>query len=299
MAGLVLAMHVRPREGAGSPVSSSREPRRLRLLAQAGPKRYGEAPGLGYVLQHGATEPAGDSVSIPGPVLVLRRGEPVAITVVNRLKEPTTVHWHGMELESFPDGVPGFSGSPDRLMQPIAPGDSFTAEFTPPRAGTFMYHPHLNELTQIASGLYGAMIVVEPEAEFDPSRDHVIVVGQAGPTVDSPGLVNGSPTPPPLTLRAGETHRIRLINITNDWRVMFSLLSDTGFAEWRPVAKDGAVLPAAHAIPRPAHLLTGPGETADFGFTPREPGEFRLEVKTQLSGWHVPISVRVRESSRR
>lgn len=294
MAGLVLGLHVRPRPGALALDGPQREPRRLRMLVQSTPKRYGDAPGMGYILQEGNQEPARDSIQIPGPVLVLRRDEPVAITVVNRLPEPTTVHWHGMELESFPDGVPGWSGAPGRLLPPIAPGDSFTAVFTPPRAGTFMYHPHQNELGQIGSGLYGALLVLEPGAEFDPKRDHVFVVGQAGPTVDSPGLINGSATPPTLELRAGETHRIRLINITNDWRVMFSLVSDAGFVQWRPVAKDGAVLPPAHATPRPAHLLTGPGETADFEFTPREPGELRLEVKTQLTGWHVPVTVRVR-----
>jgi FtsP/CotA-like multicopper oxidase with cupredoxin domain len=299
MAGLVLGLHVRPRPGVPAPVGPQREPRRLRMLVQSTPKRYGDAPGMGYILQDGNREPAPDSIQIPGPVLVLRRDEPVAITVVNRLAEPTSVHWHGMELESFPDGVPGWSGVPGRLMPAIAPGDSFTAVFTPPRAGTFMYHPHQNELGQISSGLYGAMIVLDPGAEWDPKTDHVFVVGQAGPTVDSPGLINGSATPPALELRAGETHRIRLINITNDWRVMFSVVSNADFAQWRPVAKDGAVLPAAHATLRPAHLLTGPGETADFEFAPREPGELRLEVKTQLTGWHVPVRVRVRENSRR
>ncbi|HEV2150356.1 MAG TPA: multicopper oxidase domain-containing protein [Longimicrobiaceae bacterium] len=297
MAGLVLGLHVRPRPGSAASAAPRRDPRKLRLLVQSTPGRYGDAPGMGYVL-HGDREPAPDSIQIPGPLLLLRRDEPVAITVVNRLAEPSSVHWHGMELESFPDGVPGWSGSPGSLLPPIAPGDSFTAVFTPPRAGTFIYHPHQNELGQISSGLYGAMLVLEPGEEFDPRTDHVLVVGQAGPTVDSPGLVNGSATPPALEMRAGETHRIRLVNITNDWRVMFSLVTDSAFAPWRPVAKDGADLPPAHSTPGPAHLLTGPGETADFEITPAQPGGLRLEVKTQLSGWHVPVHVRVRDAAR-
>jgi CubicO group peptidase (beta-lactamase class C family) len=292
MAGLVLGIHVRGGRG-GAPAAAGAE-RRLRLVAQDAPRRWGDSAGMGYVLDDGSAPLPADSIAIPGPVLVLRRGEPVAVTVVNRLAEPTSVHWHGMELESFPDGVPGWSGTPGQLAPAIAPGDSFTARFTPPRAGTFIYHPHQNELGQISSGLYGALIVVEPDGALDPRRDHVLVVGQAGPTVDSPGLVNGSPAPPPLELRAGETHRLRLINITNDWRVTFTLRTDTALVRWRAVAKDGAALPPAHTAARPAFLLTGPGETADFEVTPDAPGEYTLEVKTQLPGWYVPVRVRVR-----
>jgi manganese oxidase len=293
MGGLVLGIHVRAHPEYGS-VEEAREPRRLRLLVQTAPDRYAEAPGMGYVLHEGALEPAPDSIAIPGSTLVLRRDEPVAITIVNRLREPTTVHWHGIELESFPDGVPGFSGMPGRTLPAIAPADSFVARFTPPRAGTFIYHSHLNELGQISSGLYGAIIVVEPDHEFDAAKDHLLIVGQAGPEEDGPGLVNGSYEPPPIEMRAGAVHRLRLINITNDWRVMFSLVSDAGFVQWRPVAKDGADLPPAQATLRPAHLLTGPGETADFEVSFPAPGIWRLEVKTQLSGWHIPITVRVR-----
>jgi len=139
------------------------------------------------------------------------------------------------------------------------------------------------------------MLVVEPDRPFDPATDYLIVVGQAGVGDGAPAVVNGSRTPPPLELRAGQTHRLRLINITADWRVMFSLASDDGFAQWRPIAKDGADLPPGQAILRPAHLLTGAGETADFEVSFSTPGIWRLEVKTQLSGWHIPVMVRVRE----
>ena len=211
------------------------------------------------------------------------------------------MHWHGIELESFPDGVPGWSGSPGRIMPPIAPGDSFVAEFVPPRAGTFIYHTHANEQLQMGSGLYGALLVVDRDHPFDPGTDRVILVGGAGPAdslpqfeFQSPGLVNGSPAPEPMELAAGRTYRLRLININPDWRVIFSLMSDSTFATWRPVAKDGADLPASQRGPRPAYLLTGPGETADFEFTPAAPGDLRLEVKTQLPGWIIPVMVQVR-----
>jgi len=301
MAGLVLGITVRPAPGARKVEITAPKARDIRLLAQISPRRFGKFSGFGYVVQQGAAAPARDSVMIPGPMLVLRRGEPVRVTVVNNLPEATAVHWHGIELESFPDGVPGWSGVPGRIMPPIAPADSFVAEFVPPRTGTFIYHTHSNEQLQMGSGLYGALLVVDPDRPYDPATDKVIMVGGGGPAdslpefgFQSPGLVNGSPAPPPLELRAGTSYRLRFININPDWRVIFSLMSEAGFASWRPVAKDGADLPAPQRVERPAYLLTGPGETADFEFTPATRGELRLEVKTMVPGWIIPIVVRVR-----
>jgi FtsP/CotA-like multicopper oxidase with cupredoxin domain len=228
-------------------------------------------------------------------LLLLQRDEPVAITVVNHLDEPSAVHWHGIELESFPDGVPGWSGTPGRVMPPIAPGDSFVAEFTPPRSGTFIYHSHMNERRQINSGMYGPLIVQDPGDVFEPETDRVILVSPGGPGDDAPGWVNGSAAPPPIELVTGRTYRLRFININTDWRVLFTLLSPEGLATWRPVAKDGADLPAGQAGSRPAWLLTGPGETADFEFKPEAAGELRLEVATIAPGWHVPVLVVVRD----
>jgi manganese oxidase len=95
----------------------------------------------------------------------------VRITVVNRLPEPTAVHWHGIELESYYDGVPGFSGLGRRTTPLIAPGDSFEVRFTPPRAGTFIYHTHADEERQQLAGLAGALVVREPGTTPDPARD--------------------------------------------------------------------------------------------------------------------------------
>jgi FtsP/CotA-like multicopper oxidase with cupredoxin domain len=301
MGGLVMGIHVVPGTTAAPTQSAHRPPREIRLLAQSAPRRFGSLAGMGYVRQEGSAEPARDSIDVPGPTLVLRRGEPVRITVVNHLSEPTSVHWHGIELESFPDGVPGWSGTPARIMPPIQPGDSFAAEFVPPRAGTYIYHTHANEQLQMGSGLYGALLVVDSASPYDTATDKVILVGGAGPadslpqfSFQSPGLVNGSGNPPPLDLELGRTYRFRLININPDWRVIFSLTSDSALARWRPVAKDGAALPPSQRQAQPAWLLTGPGETADFEYTPRVRGDLRLEVKTLLPGWIVPVVVRVR-----
>jgi manganese oxidase len=300
MAGLVLGMHVEPRAGENYAVSTG--PRRnLRLLLQSSPKRFGEKPAFGFVLQDGDHVPAADSVALPGPTLLLKRDEPVRITVVNNMKEPGAVHWHGIELESFPDGVPNWSGIGSKLMAPIAPADSFVAEFTPPRSGTFIYHSHLNEGVQINSGMYGALIVVDDPAKFNPDKDKIILVGSGGPGepagVDTRGFVNGSKSPPPIMMEAGTTYRLRLINIHPEWRVDFTLGTDTTVATWLPVAKDGADLPASQRMMRSAYLLTGPGETADFEYTPVEAGSLRLTVKTRLSGWVIPVSIEVRKRS--
>ncbi|MEJ7759263.1 MAG: multicopper oxidase domain-containing protein [Gemmatimonadaceae bacterium] len=301
MAGLVIGMTVLPRAGIRQ-ARSTGEPRRMRLLLQSSPKKFGDNPAIGFVLQDGKAEPRRDSVSMPGPTLFLKRDQPVRITVVNHLAEPSAVHWHGIELESFADGVPNWSGMPGRLMAAIAPADSFVAEFTPPRSGTFIYHSHLNEGTQINSGMYGALIVTDDPDRYDPTKDKVILVGGGGPapagSVDAPGFVNGSREPAPLELEAGTTYRLRLINIHPDWRVEFALGTDTTTAQWRPVAKDGADLPASQSTMRSAYLITGPGETADFEFTPTVAGNMRLQVKTRAPGWTVPVDVIVRNARR-
>ena len=75
-------------------------------------------------------------------------------TIVNRSHDQAAIHWHGIELESFPDGVPDWSGAGRTTLPMIAPHDSLTVRFTPPRAGTFIYHSHANE---IAADLVGAV----------------------------------------------------------------------------------------------------------------------------------------------
>ena len=299
MAGLVLGISVMPGAKKHTVALSTTDVRSIRLVAQQKTKRFGKFIGMGYVTQEGTAEPKSDSVLIPGPLLILKRGQPVKITVVNHLPEPTAVHWHGIELESFPDGVPGWSGSPGRIMPPIAPKDSFVAEFVPPRAGTFIYHTHNNEQLQMGSGLYGGLIVVPPDKPYNPDLDKLFIVGGAGPAdslpdFQSPGYVNGSASPPPVDLKVGKTYRLRLINVNPDWRVLFSILSDSSFASWRPIAVDGADLPASQRMLRSASLLTGPGMTADFEFTPITAGDLRLEIKTMLAGWIIPVTLRVR-----
>ena len=312
MAGLVLGIHVRdgrawgraPRSPAMVTASAPRDIRLLvqrapaRFRVQSGPARVDSTAGYGFVVDHGTGPIPRDSVPVLSPTLVLRRGQPVRVTIINRLREPTAVHWHGIELKnSYFDGVPGWSGTPDHLAPAIAPGDSFVAEFTPPRAGTYLYHSHSNEFAQIGLGLYGAIVVVDSGRTYDATSDRTFVLGKNGPDTRH-GRVNGQLDPTPETLTVGTTYRFRIVHINPDWRVFASVMADSSVLRWRAVAKDGADLPAHQATMRPARVLMGAGETADFEFTPNAPGMLRLEFATMLAGWRLAVPLRVDAAKR-
>jgi len=91
--------------------TSTANAREMHLFVQQHARRIAAgATAFGFALQSGPNAPARDSVVLPGPVLELKRGQPVRIVVRNNLDEPTSIHWHGLEIESFPDGVPNWSG---------------------------------------------------------------------------------------------------------------------------------------------------------------------------------------------
>ncbi len=299
MRGLVVGVKVAPSPGYVE--QSTENAREMHLFVQKSEGRLiTGAPAYGFALQAGDIAPARDSVVLPGPVLELRRNQPVRIVLKNNLDEPTSIHWHGLEIESFPDGVPNWSGLGTHVFSQIAPGDSFVAAFVPTRSGTYPYHSHLNDRHQVNSGMYGALIVTDEPR--DPARDHVIVAGGGGPEVlkknESPfALVNGRRSPAPLRLTVGETHRLRIVSIHPDWRVAFTLKTDSTVAQWRAIAKDGADLPTTVATMRPAHIEMGPGQTADFEFAPTQPGEWRLEVRSVDPGWYIPLRVLVEARS--
>jgi FtsP/CotA-like multicopper oxidase with cupredoxin domain len=296
MAGMVIALQVRRAPGMAYPATTG-EPRRLRLLVGSRANVYRQAPGFGFVLQQGDTPPAPDSIRIPGSPIVVTRDEPLHLVVVNRLTEPTAVHWHGIELASYYDGVPGMSGEPGHVAPSIAPGDSFVAVYTPPRAGTFIYHTHIDDVRQMESGLYGALIVLPPGQAYDSTTDHSLVIGrhEYADTVDV--LLNGSTHPAPLVLQAGATHRLRIIMIPSAGAGELLLFSDTSLVTWRAVAKDGADLPPHQATVRPARQRVAVGETYDFEFTPAGVGNLRLELRLERrdrpSLWvTMPVEVR-------
>jgi FtsP/CotA-like multicopper oxidase with cupredoxin domain len=202
---------------------------------------------------------------------------------------PTAVHWHGMELDSYYDGVAGWSGYGTRLAPMVAPGDSFVALMTPPRAGTFIYHSHLDDVLQLNGGLLGPLLVLEPGARYDPDRDHVWFVHVAGTSDTADVVVNGG-RPLPV-LRAGVTHRIRLVSMTAGDEFDLELRRGDDLVTWQPVAKDGADLRPAQAPPSPARLHAGPGETWDFEWRPA-PGRYRLVMQTSFNDFEVEIRAR-------
>jgi FtsP/CotA-like multicopper oxidase with cupredoxin domain len=96
----------------------------------------------------------------PGPTIEAVEGDKVRIFVTNKLPEHTTVHWHGMLLPNGMDGVGG-------LTQPHIPvGKTFVYEFELKASGTFMYHPHSDEMVQMAMGMMGSFVVHPKDANF-------------------------------------------------------------------------------------------------------------------------------------
>ena len=245
-----------------------------------------ERPGTNYVPAGPGfyLEGSSQEVGAIGPPLVVTRGERTAITVTNELKEPTAIHWHGIEIESYYDGVPGWNGTLQRTTPFIAPGSSFVAYMTPPRAGTFIYHTHWHDITQLTGGMYGPLLVMEPGQTFDPAVDKIFVLGRSGRNeMRDPLVLNGRPQPGLMVLLAGQSYRFRLVNITpNDGLVTTSLVTENHPVKWRPVAKDGADLPREQAAERDAVQIISVGETYDFEFAPKEPGDYLLRFSSDI-----------------
>jgi FtsP/CotA-like multicopper oxidase with cupredoxin domain len=159
----------------------------------------------------------------PGPTIEAVEGDKVRIFVTNRLPEHTTVHWHGMLVPNGMDGVGG-------LTQPhIDAGKTFVYEFALKKSGTFMYHPHSDEMVQLAMGMMG-MFVVHPR---DPKlhrveRDFAFIMSayRIDPGTSLPKVAEMTdfnmwtwnsrvfPGIDPLSVRLGERVRVRMGNLT-------------------------------------------------------------------------------------
>jgi len=297
MAGLVVGIQVSSRAGVALTTSVNAPPRALRLFVQKRAQYFGTAAGYGFVLQGDSVPPARDSIRIPGSPIVLQRGEQVVLTLLNRTDELVSVHWHGIEVESFYDGVADWSGRPGHTAPRIAPGDSFVVHLNPDRAGTFIYHTHQDEGVQLLSGLYGSLVVLAPGEVFDSTTDHVFLIGRGGASPNAPVLFNGVTAPASVDWKAGVTHRLRFINITANDVEEVTLARDSSVQDWRLFAKDGAEVSAERAAAQPARLRMGPGETYDFAFTPIAPSDLTLlAVVRGRAGmvWQIRLPIRVR-----
>jgi FtsP/CotA-like multicopper oxidase with cupredoxin domain len=297
MGGLVMGVEVLPNRSATTVGEESAGPRRrLRLIARVDSGGTDDEPAYGYVLDEGGSGSRARSPLLPGPTIVLRKGEPVSIMVVNELPEATAVHWHGIELDSYYDGVADFAGHPGRIAPVIAPRDSFDARFTPPRSGSFMYHPHADETRQQQAGLSGAIVVVDDPGAFSPAHDIPLLISVPRRDADRDVvLLNGTSTPGEREMRVGERYRLRVINIHTFRPSMIArIVRDSTVLTWRAVAKDGMDLPPAFATMRPAAQQLGNGEAYDFEFIPSAPGLIRFTVTTGTNVPLVTMPIRVR-----
>jgi FtsP/CotA-like multicopper oxidase with cupredoxin domain len=161
--------------------------------------------------------------SSPGPTLECVEGDRIRIFVTNKLPEHTAVHWHGILLPNGMDGVGG-------LTQPqIKPGKTFVYEFEMKKSGTFMYHPHADEMVQMAMGMMGFIVVHPKDPDFmRVDRDFVFLLnafdiepGAATPKVNTMLDFNlwcfnsrVFPAIDPLVCRTGDRVRIRAGNLT-------------------------------------------------------------------------------------
>ena len=279
MAGLVLGISVAPRPG-DRPIPRV-NPRKVSVWIREGPPAGAAPRAMGFVVSSDGGEPPPGRVRVPGEMLLLTQGEPTDVTLHNSLKEATSIHWHGLELESWSDGVPGWSGGGTRVAAPIQPGDSLTVHLTLKRAGTFIYHTHLNDIEQVTSGLYGPLVVLPPGEVFDSVHDLLFVGGwdgTGGRNRRPPLVVNGVHEEPPLELVRGASYRLRFIHVGPAGNFRFRITRDGELGQWRMLAKDGADLPPYRAVPGPAAYRIFAGETFDAEFTPTEPGDYLLSA---------------------
>ncbi|MCL6518077.1 multicopper oxidase domain-containing protein [Alicyclobacillus sp.] len=118
--------------------------------------------------------------TVPGPLLQVRQGDLVEVTVRNQLRVPITVHWHGIPVPGSQDGVPGLT------QEPIRPGESHVYRFVADRAGTYWYHSHVNSVQEIGLGLYGGVVVL-PKNQIAPAadRDYTLLLHEWSTTTSS------------------------------------------------------------------------------------------------------------------
>jgi len=280
MGGLVIGFTVLPAARPTPALAAAKDPRKLQLVISENPAKIPL-----YLLEVNDPEvPAkpdkNNAPSLLGPPIVLTRGEDTEIEVRNKTTNPTAIHWHGIELESYYDGVPGWTGSGQQISSAIAPGGSFVARMAPPRAGTFIYHTHWHDRAQLLNGVYGPLIVVEPAQTYDPERDKIFVlsIGDYAPFGEMV-LINGAPEPAPVELKTGIRYRLRFINITaNDFDLRVKLVSKDVPVQWTVVARDGAELPVAQRTLAQADVALAVGSTVDVEYQSDREGYFEMQV---------------------
>jgi FtsP/CotA-like multicopper oxidase with cupredoxin domain len=239
---------------------------------RAEPVRHQIAPGLDI-------EAWGYNGVTPGPVIEAIVGDRVRIYVTNRLAEPTSIHWHGILVPYGMDGVSGLT------QEAIAPGKTFRYEFVFDRPGTFMYHPHADEMTQIALGMMG-MIVVHPRTpETRRVRDYALMAHEwkipIGARRAEPLAMNdfnvltfngkAFPATAPLIAELGDVVRIRFANLGPMDHHPLHLHGHT----FELVGTDGGTIPPSARFPETT-VLVPTGTTRTIELVARALGDWPL-----------------------
>lgn len=213
----------------------------------------------------------------PGPTIEVTEGDRVRIIVKNELPEPTSIHWHGIELPNDQDGA-----APE-TQQAIMPGEEYAYEFTLYQSGTVMYHSGFNIMRQDHMGLNGTFVIHPKKYETPIDKDFVIMLQQWAilPGSDYINLItmdfnwftfNGKAAPnvPVLTVNQGDRVRIRFSNVIMDSHPIHV----HGYI-WTNVGTEGGpISPSAQT--KGSTILVSAGTTRDVEFTAWNPGIWRL-----------------------
>lgn len=207
--------------------------------------------------------------STPGPMIETVEGDHIRILVTNRLPEHTTIHWHGILLPSGMDGVGG-------LSQPqIKPGETFAYEFTLQQHGTHMYHPHADEMVQLAVGMMGMFIIHPKEGEKVPvDRDYSFLLHNwalhPGTYRPDPSIMQNFdlwtfnskvfPAIEPLVARTGERVRVRIGNLS-----MWNHPIHMHGVQYQVTGSDGGRWPQSQWRSETTEIV-GVGQTRDIEF---------------------------------
>ncbi len=217
---------------------------------------------------------------VPGPLIRVTEGDKVKILIKNNLPEPTTIHWHGIQVPNNMDGIP------DETQKPIQPGEIFTYEFIAKPAGTYWYHSHFDSDKQISVGLSGAFII-EPKSGLAsrPAIDKVLMLnewrvidGQTYAAMPATGMdgnfftINGKAYPDTETINAKVGQKIRLRFIGSGQ--MIHPMHLHGFP-FKIVATDGNDVPVTAQWTKDV-VSVASGERYDIEFTPDRPGKWML-----------------------
>jgi FtsP/CotA-like multicopper oxidase with cupredoxin domain len=215
----------------------------------------------------------------PGPTIECVEGDKVRIFVTNKLPEHTTIHWHGMLVPNGMDGVGG-------LTQPhIKPGKTFVYEFAMRKSGTFMYHPHADEMVQMAMGMMGFFVVHPRDPDFQRvDRDFVFIMQSydVDPGSYMPKVMTMTdfnlwawnsrvfPGIDPLVVRRGDRVRVRIGNLT-----MTNHPIHKHGESFEVTCTDGGWVPASAR--RPEVTTDVPvGAMRAFEFVAEEPGDWAI-----------------------